>query len=141
MVGQLVLMFIIFVLDFTALSIFHIPYALILAMLAGILEIVPYLGPIISATLASIIGFFISPITGLIVLGVLTTIQQIESHIIVPQVMKKAVGLNPVVVILALLIGAQLGGVLGAILAVPLATSLSVIIGDLVDKNEIELNS
>ena len=136
MMGQIILMLIIFVLDFAALSIFHIPYALILALLAGLLEIVPYLGPIISATLASLIGFLISPITGLIVLIVLTIIQQMESHIIVPQVMKKAVGLNPVVVILVLLIGAQLGGVLGAILAVPLATSASVLIGDLVDKNE-----
>ena len=136
MLGQIILMLIIFVLDFVALSIFHIPYALILALLAGVLEIVPYLGPIISATLASIIGFLISPVTGLIVLGVLTIIQQMESHIIVPQVMNKAVGLNPVVVILALLIGAQLGGVLGAILAVPIATSLSVFVGDLVNKNE-----
>lgn len=136
MLGQIVLMLIIFVLDFVALSIFHIPYALILAMLAGLLEIVPYLGPIISATLASLIGFLISPVTGLIVLGVLTIIQQMESHIIVPQIMKKAVGLNPVVVILVLLIGAKLGGVLGAILAVPIATSLSVFIGDFVNKNE-----
>ena len=136
MLGQIILMLIIFVLDFVALSIFHIPYALILALLAGILEIVPYLGPIISATLASIVGFLISPVIGLIVLGVLTVIQQMESHIIVPQVMKKAVGLNPVIVILALLIGAKLGGVLGAILAVPIATSLSVFVGDLVNRNE-----
>jgi predicted PurR-regulated permease PerM len=136
MFGQIILMLIIFVLDFTALSIFRIPYALILAMLAGLLEIVPYLGPIISATLASLIGFLISPMTGLIVLAVLTIIQQTESHIIVPQVMNKAVGLNPVVVILVLLIGAQLGGVLGAILSVPIATSLSVFVGDFVNKNE-----
>ena len=134
--GQLLLMLIIFVLDFIALSLFHVPYALILAMLAGLLEIVPYLGPIISATLASLVGFIISPITGVVVLSVLTVIQQMESHIIVPQVMKKAVGLNPVVVILALLIGAKLGGTLGAILSVPIATSVSVFIGDLVNKNE-----
>ncbi|EKE12011.1 MAG: protein of unknown function UPF0118 [uncultured bacterium] len=135
--GQILLMLIIFVLDFVALSIFNIPYALALALLAGLLEIVPYLGPIISASLASLVGFFISPMTGLIVLGVLTVIQQMESHIIVPQIMKKAVGLNPVVVILSLLIGAKLGGTLGAILAVPIATSIGVIIGDLVDKNEV----
>lgn len=134
--GQLLLMLIIFILDFIALSIFDIPYALVLALLAGLLEIVPYLGPIISASLASLVGFLISPVTGLIVLGVLTVIQQIESHIIVPQVMKKAVGLNPVVVILALLIGAKLGGTMGAILSVPIATSVAVIIGDLVARPE-----
>ncbi|KKP96233.1 MAG: hypothetical protein US25_C0069G0007 [Candidatus Moranbacteria bacterium GW2011_GWE1_36_7] len=135
MFGQIILMLIIFVLDFVALSIFNVPYALILALLAGILEIVPYLGPIISATLASLVGFLISPMTGLIILIVLTTIQQMESHIIVPQVMKKAVGLNPVFVILALLTGAQLGGTLGAILAVPIATALSVFVGDFVNKD------
>jgi predicted PurR-regulated permease PerM len=136
MVGQIVLMLVIFVLDFIALSIFDIPYALILALIAGLLEIVPYLGPIISATLASVVGFLISPVTGLIVLSIFAINQQIESNIIVPQVMKKAVGLNPAVVILVLLIGAQLGGVLGAILAVPIATAVSVFIGDFVNKKE-----
>lgn len=135
MIGQIVLMLIIFVLDFVALSIFNIPYALILALIAGLLEIVPYLGPIISAALASFVGFLISPVTGLIVLGVFTINQQIESNIVVPQVMKKAVGLNPAVVILALLIGAKLGGAVGAILAVPIATAISVFIGDFVNKN------
>jgi predicted PurR-regulated permease PerM len=134
--GQLLLMLIIFVLDFTALSFFHIPYALVLALLAGLLEIVPYLGPIISAILASLIGFLISPVTGLIVLGILTIIQQLESNVIVPQLMKKVVGLNPIVVILALLIGAKLGGTLGAILAVPIATSINVVIEDLLERNE-----
>lgn len=136
MLGQMILMLIIFVFTFVALSIFNVPYALILALLAGLLEIVPYLGPVISATLASMVGFLVSPVTGVIVLGIFIVIQQIENHIIVPQVMKKAVGLNPAVVILALLIGAKLGGVLGAILAVPIATALSVFIGDFVNKNE-----
>jgi predicted PurR-regulated permease PerM len=131
--GQLFLMFTIFVMDFIALSIFGIPYALILALMAGLLEIVPYLGPIISATLAAMVGFLISPTTGLIVLGVLTVIQQLESHVIVPQVMKRAVGLNPVVVILSLLVGAKLGGTIGAILAVPIATSIGVFVNDIVD--------
>lgn len=134
--GQLLLMLIIFVLDFAALSFFNIPYALVLALAAGLLEIVPYLGPIISATLASLVGFLISPVTGLIVLGVLTIIQQLESHVIVPQLMKKVVGLNPIVVILVLLIGAKLGGTLGAILAVPIATAINVVVEDLVERNE-----
>jgi predicted PurR-regulated permease PerM len=134
--GQAILMLIIFVLDFTVLSIFRIPYALIIALLAGLFEIVPYLGPIISATLATFIGFLISPVTGLIILGILTIIQQIEGNIIVPQLMKKVVGLNPVVVILALLIGIKLGGALGAVLSVPIATAIGVVVGDLVDRNE-----
>lgn len=130
MFGQLILMAVIFLLDFSALSLLGVPYALILALVAGILEIVPYLGPIISATLATLVGLMISPITGIEILITLTIIQQLESHIIVPQIMKKAVGLNPVAVILALLIGAELGGTMGAILAVPIATALGVFVND-----------
>lgn len=131
MFGQLILMFTIFVLDFIALWAFNVPYALVLAFSAGVLEIVPYLGPIISTTLAGCVGFIISPLTGLIVVGVLTVIQQIESHIIVPQIMRKVVGLNPVAVILSLLIGAKIGGTMGAILAIPIATAIGVFITDL----------
>jgi predicted PurR-regulated permease PerM len=134
--GQLLLMLIIFILDFAALSFFKVPYALILALLAGLLEIVPYLGPIISTVLTTLVGFLISPMTGLIVLGILTIIQQIENNIIVPQLMKKAVGLNPIAVILALLIGVKLGGAMGAILSVPIATSLSVVVSDLIDRKD-----
>ena len=135
--GQLLLMAIIFFLDFIALSIFKVKYALALAILAGLLEIVPYLGPIISIGLASAVGFLISPVTGLMVLGILTVIQQIESNIIVPQLMKKVVGLNPILVILALMIGIKLGGVLGAVLAVPIATSINVVFNHFFDQKEV----
>lgn len=134
MQGQLLLMLLIFLLDFLALYFLNIPYALILALLGGFLEVVPYLGPIIAAVPAVILGFLISPLTGLLVVAAYTIIQQAESHIITPQVMKKALGLNPIVVILALLIGAKIGGVLGAILSVPITTALSVFVDDLVEK-------
>lgn len=134
--GQLFLMFIIFILDYIALTLLGVPYALILAVFAGILEIVPYLGPIISAVPGVMLGFLISPLTGFLVLAAYIIIQQFENHVIVPQIMKKAIGLNPVVVILALLIGAKLGGILGAILAVPLAAAGSVFVKDLIQKKE-----
>ncbi len=134
--GQLLLMVIIFFLDFIALSLFKVKYALALAILAGLLEIVPYLGPIISIGLASVVGFLISPFTGLMVLGILTIIQQIESNIIVPQLMKKVVGLNPILVILALMIGIKLGGVMGAVLSVPIATSINVVFNHFFDQKE-----
>ena len=130
MFGQLALMFIMFLLSFAVLLIFKVPFALLLAVMVGLLEIIPYLGPIIAATLITIFGFLVSPLTGLLVLGSFTALQQIEGHVIVPQVMKKAVGLNPVVVILVLLIGIKLGGIMGAILSVPLATVASIFIGD-----------
>ena len=132
--GQFFLMLLIFILDFVGLSIIGIPYALALAIFAGIMEIVPYVGPIVSAIPGIILGTLISPLTGLMTLLLYFFTQQFESHIIVPQVMKKAVGLNPVAVILALLVGLKLGGVLGAILAIPLATVISVFVGDLMKK-------
>ena len=132
--GQLFLMLIVFALDFITLYFLNIPYALILAIFGGLLEIIPYVGPIISAVPAAILGFMISPLTGLMVIAAYVIIHQAEGHIFIPQVMKKAVGLNPIVVILVLLIGAKIGGILGAILSVPITTAISVFVDDLVEK-------
>ncbi len=134
--GQLLLMLIIFILDYIALTLLGVPYALILAVFAGLLEIIPYLGPIISAVPGVMLGFLISPLTGFLTLSAYIIIQQFENHMIVPQIMKKAIGLNPVIVILALLVGAKLGGILGAILAVPLAAAGSVFVKDLIQKKD-----
>lgn len=136
MQGQFLLMIIIFSFYFLTLYFLKVPYALLLAIFGGLLEIIPYLGPIISAVPAVILGFFVSPLTGFLVLGAYILIQQIENNIITPQIMKKAVGLNPVVVILVLLIGAKMGGILGAILAVPIATIVSVFVRDLFGKKK-----
>lgn len=134
--GQLVLMLVMFVMSFAVLFAFDVPFALLIALIAGLLEIIPYIGPIISAMIATIFGFLVSPVTGFIMLIAFTILQQFEGHVVVPQVMKKAVGLNPVAVILVLLIGAKLGGVMGTILAVPLATAVGIFIGDIIDKKE-----
>ncbi len=135
--GQLLLMFLIFVLDYVGLLFIKAPYALVLALIAGILEIVPYIGPVISAFIATAVGFLHGPFTGFLVLGLFVLVQQLEGYVLTPLVMKKAVGLNPVAVILALMIGAKLGGVAGIIVAVPIATILGEIVNDLVRKPEI----
>lgn len=134
MQGQLFLMLVVFVMDFAVLYFLNVPYALILAILGGLLEIIPYLGPIISAVPAILLGFLVSPLTGVLVAAAYIVIQQAESHVITPQVMKKVLGLNPIVIILALLVGAKIGGVLGAILSVPITTAVSVFVDDLVEK-------
>ncbi len=136
--GQLFLMLIIFVLDYLGLLIIGAPYALVLALIAGILEIIPYIGPIISAVIAAAISFLHSPLTSLLVLGLFVLVQQLEGYVITPLVMKKAVGLNPVVVILALMIGAKLAGVVGIIIAVPIATVIGEVVRDLTKKEEKE---
>lgn len=134
MQGQLMLMAIIFVLDFAVLSLIGIPYALVLAFFAGVMEIIPYIGPIVSAIPAIVIGFVASPFKGILVIATYIAIQQTENHIITPQVMKKTLGLHPITVILAILVGIKLGGVLGAILGVPVAAAVSVFVRDLMDK-------
>ncbi len=128
--GQLYLMFAIAVLTYIGLLILGVKYALVLALIAGLLELIPYAGPIISAIPAVIIAFSISPIKAVLVIIVYFLIQQAENHILVPKVMEKAVGLNPIVTIVAILIGAKLFGIVGAIFSVPVATLLSMFLDD-----------
>ena len=134
MQGQLFLILIVFILDYIGLSLVGIPYALILAVAAGFLEVVPYVGPVLASVPGVILGFLISPAKGLFAFLVYFVVQQAEGHIIVPLTMKKAVGLNPVAVILVLLAGVKLGGILGAIIAVPVATAVGLFIKDLLFK-------
>lgn len=129
--GQLLLGLIVGVLVFIGLSLAGVKYALVLALLAGILELVPYIGPIISAIPAAFLSFTQSPLLGLIVIGIYILVQQLENHLIVPNVMKKVVGLNPLIIILVILVGGKIAGVLGAILAVPIATALHVFFLDI----------
>lgn len=117
--GEVFLMTVIGAMTYFGLRLLGIDFALPLALLAGILEIVPNIGPVVSAIPAVLIGIGISPLTGLAVAALYFLVQQIENSIIVPKVMQKAVGLNPLVTILSLAIGFKLAGIVGAILAVP----------------------
>lgn len=120
--GQVLLGAILGVLVYLALTILGIRYALSLAILAAIFELIPIIGPILAAVPAVFLAFLNSPFSALIVAIVYTLIQQIESHLIVPIVMQRTVGLNPLIVVIAILVGANLGGVLGIFLAVPIAS-------------------
>ena len=134
--GQLLLMFIIGCLTYIGLYFLGVKYALTLALVAALLEIIPYIGPILAAIPAVILAFFQSPFLALLVILLYIVIQQLENYIIVPQVMKRAVGLNPVVIIIVMLIGAKLAGLLGIILAVPVTAAAAEFLKDL-QKREI----
>ncbi len=139
-VGQLVLSVFIFVLTYVGLSILGVKYALFLALLAGLLEVVPYVGPFLSAIPAVFFALIQSPtlVLGVIVLYVI--IQKTEGYVLVPKVMEKTVGTSPLVVILALLVGFKLAGILGLLLAVPLAGAVTVVIAELFqDKAHVEM--
>lgn len=130
-VGQLILSLFIFTLTYIGLSLLGIKYALFLALIAGLLEIVPYVGPFLAAVPAVFFALIQSPalVIGVIILYVV--IQKTEGYILVPKVMEKTVGTSPLVVLLALLVGFKLAGVLGLLLAVPLAGAITVVIHEL----------
>jgi predicted PurR-regulated permease PerM len=124
--GELILMSIIGIIDLIILLALGVPYALILGVWAGLTEIIPYVGPILGAIPALFFAFSVSPFTALLVLIFYTVVQQLESNFLVPRVMQKTVGLSPVVVILALMVGGKLFGIIGVILAVPVTAMLVV---------------
>lgn len=134
--GQLLLSFIIGLLSFIGLSILGLPYALPLAVIAGVLEVIPVIGPIISAIPPILIALTVSPILSLGVAAMYFVIQQLENHLLVPQVMKRAVGLNPLVVILAIAIGSRLLGFTGALLAVPIAVVIQIIVTEIIEEQK-----
>lgn len=134
--GQIALSVIISVLVYLVLFLFGVPFALPLAILAGLLEVVPVIGPIISAIPAVAIAYLISPVLALMVALAFFVIQQLENNLIVPQVMKRAVGLNPLIVILAVAIGGKLLGIAGALLAVPITVVIQIITGDILKEEK-----
>ncbi len=126
--GQFMLMSIVGVLDGVALAILGVPYALTLAVWGGLTEVIPYVGPWLGMIPAIIIAYTISPLKAILVLAIYVVIQQMESQFLAPKIMGRAVGLSPVIIILALLIGAKLMGILGVVIAVPAAAAVSVIL-------------
>lgn len=129
--GQLALSLSIGVMVYIGLSIIGVPYALFLSVLAALLEIIPYVGPTLAA-LPPIFIVFASNDNGLLpallTIGFFVIIQQIENHFLVPKIMQKAVGLNPVISIIAVAVGVKLAGIIGGLLAIPAMTAISVVI-------------
>ena len=130
--GELTLMFTIGLMTYIGLTIIGVNYALPLAILAGLLEIVPIIGPTISAVPAIIISLPVSGVLPLFVAVLYFLIQQLENQIIVPLVMKRAVGLNPIVTLAVRIIGGKLAGTLGTILALPITLCTETIIFEVI---------
>lgn len=138
MQGQLVLAVIIGMLVYLGLLMIHVPNALLLAFLAAAFEIIPLFGPI----LASIPAIMIASVAGgfplaLLVIGLYIIIHQFENQLIYPLVVKKVVGVSPIVSIVALVAGFQLAGFVGAILAVPIAAVIIEFFDDF-EKDKVE---
>lgn len=128
--GQMVLCLIIGMTTYAGLSFLGVDYALPLAIIAGILEMVPVIGPIVSAVPAILVAFAKSFDLAFLTVLLYLVIQQAENHLIVPFVMKKAVGMSPLVTIIAIMVGGNLAGVAGMLLAVPLMVVVNVVLKD-----------
>ena len=123
--GQLLLGVLVGVLVYLFLIVFGVQNAIVLAVIAACFEIIPLFGPILAAIPAIAVGYAQEGVTlALIVAGVYLIIHQFENHLIYPLVVKKIVGVPPLIVIVALIVGGQLAGFLGIFLSVPIATLL-----------------
>jgi predicted PurR-regulated permease PerM len=125
--GEAGLMFVVGLANFIGFRLLGIPFALALAILAGLLEMVPYIGPIIASIPAILIGFGISPVIGIAVAALVFLIQQLENYVLVPKIMQRSVGVNPIITLLALAIGFKLSGVIGLLISVPVFLVLQVL--------------
>jgi predicted PurR-regulated permease PerM len=125
--GELALMLSIGVATYIGLRVLGIPFALPLSILGGVFEIVPFLGPILAAIPSILIGFGISPLTGIGVAALIFLIHQLEGYILVPKIMEKSAGVSPLITLISLAIGARLAGIVGAIISVPVVITFQIL--------------
>ncbi len=128
--GQLSASLSVFIVAFVGLSILKIQYALFLALLVGLFEVMPYIGPILSSLPAMFFAFIQRPILVVPVAILFILMHFLEGYVIVPKIMQKAVGTSPLLVLVALLVGFKLAGVVGLLIAVPLSTAVTVVISE-----------
>ncbi|RJR29275.1 AI-2E family transporter [Candidatus Microgenomates bacterium] len=133
--GELVLMLLVGFATYLGLAILGVPYALPLALIAGLLEIVPNIGPFLAAIPAVLVGFGISPLTGVATAALGILVQQVENYLFVPKVMEKSVGVSPIITLLSLIIGFKLAGIPGALLSVPVTITFKVLLDELYLRN------
>lgn len=132
MQGQLVLGLIVGILLYLGLLILDVQHALLLAILAGIFELIPVFGQILAMIPAVAFGFISGGITeSLLIVGLYVIVQQFEAHLIYPVVVKKVVGVPPLLVILSLIVGFKLFGFLGILLSVPIAGAIQEYVADI----------
>ncbi len=127
---QLLLGLLVGALVYIGLTLLGIRYALTLGVLAAVFELLPVIGPILAAVPAVLLTLLDSPLRAFGVAVMYVLIQQVESHLVIPLVMRRTIGLNPLVVVIALLVGARVAGILGMFLAVPVAAVIVELLAD-----------
>lgn len=129
--GEVVLALVIGVVSYVGLTLLNIRFALPLSIIAGILEVAPIIGPIIAGIPAFFVAASTSWLMGFTVVALYFLIQQLENNLVVPLIMKRAVGIHPIITLIALTVGGKLGGFLGILLSIPLALLVESIVMEL----------
>lgn len=136
LIGQLILAGTIGGSSAIALYLIGVPYFYVLALISAVGEMIPVVGPVLSAIPAVAAAFTVSPKVALITAIFFIVQQQTENHLLVPRIMARQVGVSPVIVIVSLLVGGSLLGILGAVLAVPTAATIQVIVGEILEERD-----
>jgi predicted PurR-regulated permease PerM len=131
--GNLLISVICGVLTFIVLAVFHVPFALLIALFVAIADLIPLIGATLGAAVAALAGFVHSVPAGIAVLIFFVVYQQVENHLLQPIILSRTVQLNPLTVLIAILLAAELAGMLGALLAIPVAGMIQVIVRDVWD--------
>ncbi len=126
--GEILLMVSVGLLSYLGYLIIGLPDTVALGVIAGILELIPNIGPTVATVPAVLIGYSISPTHAIAALVVSIIVQQVENNLLVPKIMQKTIGLNPVITIIALMIGLRLGGPMLAVIILPLILSARVVL-------------
>jgi predicted PurR-regulated permease PerM len=121
--GQTIASFVTGSLVAIGLTIFQVPYALVIGIIAFVLNYIPYVGPFTTGLIAGIVGLFVSPWTAVAAIAVVVIAQNFTDTVVTPRVMSDQVDLHPILVILSLLIGATLFGIPGMLFAIPVAAT------------------
>ena len=132
--GQILLGLLVGIFVFLGLTILGVKYALLLAILSAVFEIIPVFGPVMAAIPAIAVAAIQSPVLGLSTLGLYVIVQQFENHLIYPLVVRKTIGVPPLLVIIAIVVGGKLAGIYGIVLSVPLAAVLIEFLNDLAER-------
>jgi predicted PurR-regulated permease PerM len=130
--GQLLVALIVGIASSIGMWAIDLPFWLLIGMLAGLLNLIPFLGPFVGGALAAVVALLSGDLTQAIwAVAIFTAIQQVDNHVITPLVQRTRVKLSPLVIVLALIIGGSVAGLLGVLIAVPVTAAVRIIIGHL----------
>lgn len=134
--GQLLDACIVGILSAIALEIIGIDYAIVIGIISGICNMIPYVGPLVGTVLAAVMGLLSGqPVMILWAIIAMIVVQQIDNNLIAPKIVGDSVGLHPLFTMLVILIGGNVGGLLGMLVAVPITASIKILVSDWYDKN------